>query len=160
MLFSGPAGGRCPAGQKGPGGTGGHRDAASGSRAGRAPGSGFRDGISALRVAVGLSLPFAPCLLSLFFAVLDGCRGWGAAGGRQRAVGLSPAPGTATEQGRPLPPAPASFSCPCPGPRPRRCPGRPDPLRPLAWQLAPEAAWLLIRVRDGPVHVLNATNCF
>lgn len=66
MLFSGPAGGRCPAGQEGPGGAGGHRDAASGSRAGRAPGSGFRDGISALRVAVGLSLPFAPCLLSLF----------------------------------------------------------------------------------------------
>lgn len=104
--------------------------------------------------------PFRPVLIVAVFAVLDGCRGWGAAGGRQRAVGLSPAPGTATERGRPLPPAPAPFSCPCPGPRPRRCPGRPDPLRPLAWQLAPEAAWLLIRVRDGPVHVLNATNCF
>lgn len=160
MLFPGPAGGRCPAGQEGPGGTGGHRDAASGSRAGRAPGSGFRDGISALRVAVGLSLPFAPCLLSLFLpSWMDAGAGGRPGVGRGRWGSHLP---REQPQSRgdpcplPLPPSPA----PAPAPGPGAARDAPDPLRPLAWQLAPEAAWLLIRVRDGPVHVLNATNCF
>lgn len=156
MLFSGPAGGRCPAGQEGLGGAG-MRRAGAGQAEPRAPGFGTG--------SQPCELPWGSPSLSPRAYCRCFCRpGWmpGLGGGRGSAEGggALTCPGNSHRAGATPAPCPFSFSCPCPGPRPRRCPGRPDPLRPLAWQLAPEAAWLLIRVRDGPVHVLNATNCF
>lgn len=149
MLFSGPAGGRCPEGQEGLGGAGdtGLRRAGPGQAELRAP--GFGTGFQPCKLPWG-SPSLSPRAYCRCF-----CRpGWmpGPGGGR----GLAEGGGALTCPGN----SHGAGATPAPCPLPRLCPGRPGPLRPLAWQLAPEAAWLLIRVRDGPVHVLNATNCF